>query len=308
MTSFGINTNFNPATGKLWGVPRSAKDNIYLNIVDRSNEFNLFSQLYLNRFKWSGKSLELYQKNSYIERNLFSFGMVGLYTHEHFGNIIIPAYPQGINPFGEPSHYLCQSYGGQINDIKSVKDVVIMRDNYHEDIPITFVYRYSQKTGDVQRTEEVYVRGLKSPNVLIVSANSKETAKLISDQILENEEVIVIRQSKGVEENIKPVALQTGRNAADLLKMVSYRRSKFNELLNYFGIQGDPEMKSAQMSPDEIKNNEIIPKIQLDAALKERQRAVIEAKEKFGFDLKVDLSDALKPDDVVQKKEKINAT
>lgn len=291
------NTQYNPATGTLWASARDTSSaNLYFNILDRSNDFNFFTQLYLARFKWSGSSLDLYQPNNYIERQLFNYGMVALYKHEYYGNIIVPAYAQGINPFGEPSEYLCQSYGGFIKEVKSAKDIVVMRDNLHEDIPLKFVERYSQKTGDTQRTEEVYVRGLKSPNILTVTANSKETAKLVEDQILENKQTIVLRASKNGEEPVKPVALQTGRNASELLNIVNYRRSKFNELLNYFGIKGDPELKAAQMNNAEIDNNETIAKIQLYQFYQERKRAVDEATKRFGFDLKVEISEPMKPE------------
>lgn len=297
MSNF-LNTSpqINPATGRVWASVRDTNTaNLFLNMVDHNNDHNFFTQLYLARFKWSGSSLDLYQHNNYIERQLFNHGMVALYTHEYYGNIIIPAYPHGINPFGEPADYLCQSYGGFINEIKSAKDIVIMRDNLNEDVPLSFVQRYSQKTGDTQRTEEVYVRGLKSPNILTVTANSKETAKLVEDQILENKQTIVLRASKNGEEPVKPIALQTGRNASELLNIVNYRRSKFNELLNYFGIKGDPELKSAQMNSAEIDNNETIAEIQLFQFYQERKRAVDQAIKRFGFDLQVEISDPMKP-------------
>lgn len=272
-----------------------------LNHIDYINELDHVKNVYCARFKWNLSELNV--SDEYIEKCLFTSGLVAFYKSPTLGNIILPARVGKFNIYGEPGELILTPMNGEVITVPysvNSSEVVLFKDNPSGSIPFIIYDRYATIIADLMRTCDVYSKGLKKPWIAVGDFDDKKTIEQINSNIQNNEYLVVIDRKffKNKEGELEtPELKQSEHNATDLRGIFMHKQSLLAEMYAKLGIETSIIHKSAQVTEDEINKNDAAVKIILAQAYECRQASLKKMNEIAGTNIQCEVMLDLSEDD-----------
>lgn len=269
---------------RLWKNRQDHKNAEMINAYDKDNELNYILSIYISRFKWIGKPLEIFTPQ-YIERNLFFNGYLIAFKDKTKGFMILRGTPTGFNVYNEPTAY--NVVGTNYQAVVSAEDCVVIRDNPYMYAPIRIVDRYCDLIADTGRSCEVYANAMKKPVTVTGSFRKYLSIKQIFMNTFNNEFFRVI-DTKLFADTANPSLeyFQSDHNSTDLRGLFMYKKNLFDELLMKLGITSNMMNKGAQLTNDEVDHNNVMARLSLEMNYECREQATKQLSELAGEDIK----------------------
>jgi hypothetical protein len=258
-------------------------DNNYM----KAHFYNLLYMMCINRFVW--KNVPNNIDVDFIERELANNGELAFINDDIYGFQITYCVGDYINMYGRPQRYLCFTENNVINKYFEADEIVIIKNNKLSQTSHDFINRYASIIGEIQKTKEVNLNGLKTPIIIQGDENEILTLKNLYKQYDGNEPVIYGKKALNME-GLK--VLKT--DVPDLQKTLQQTKiDTLNECLNFMGIKTVADKKE-RMVTDEVQANDDLVNICLSMFLNTRQYAVEQINKKFNLNIELELADYCK--------------
>lgn len=242
--------------------------------------FDKFKMIAINMFEWSGLPEGIDEK--YIENFLFDDGCAIFFRDPNMSHMCLKADPgANLNVYGEPLGWWATGFNYH-NYYDADKCVIISNNKLR--IPTRdFIYFYTNKLYEAERTLDVNIKTCKTPFVFVCDEKSVLTFKQLFAKIDGNEPVIF--PDKGLSTDNLQV-LQTGVKFMGT-EIQDYKHTVENELLTFLGLNNLPVDKKERLITDEAEaNNELIQSF-CDIQLEARESACEEINKMFGLNVSV---------------------
>lgn len=253
-----------------------------LNDVTFKTIYRRNKLLACNRFDWTGLEAIPDLLPRHIEALLYEHGRAGLFRRKGGGLMCLKCDPAGsFTVYDEPTAWRMTGHG--FSTVVKAEDCVIIRGNPQGYDMDKFIYFYSNKLAECERTADVNVKRCKTPYILACDENDVLTVKKMLADIDGNVPAIVADKALKID---SLAVFQTGVSFLGP-ELQDYKKSVENELLTFLGINNLAVDKKERVNVEEAEsNNEVINHFAV-LELESRQQACDEAREKFGIDIQV---------------------
>lgn len=263
-----------------------------------------FLQLFTARYTWKSDNENM--PVNYIEYLLFYNGLLAFFYHKDFGYMLLPCTINVVNWYGEPeSVTVTIPYNTNVPLTINKGDFVLLKDNFAFNVPFITVQHYCRKIADLNRTVEVYSRGMKKPLIIAGEFNTAKSRQQLISNIQENETAIVVDLKNISGFSGHNILQNTSHKGEDLKTLYHHKQNIYHECLNQLGITTPTVLKNAQQNNEEINKNDTLANIILEGTYKCREDATRQIYEFSGISLTCELATDLTPsvDDELKPKE-----
>ncbi|EJF97731.1 hypothetical protein LBE40_08300 [Bartonella taylorii] len=113
------------------------------------HEYDFIRSVFIDRFVWNCEYFKNIYAPTYIESNLFEYGMMGLFKDEKYGFMLLPCVgqSQNLDIYGEPVEYKCTGDG--YSKIVSKDDIVLLTNNNIGTSPSSQVREYASRITEI---------------------------------------------------------------------------------------------------------------------------------------------------------------
>ena len=210
--------------------------------------YEKYKLIAINCFEWSGLPEGIEEK--YIEKELFEHGKAIFFRDPQMDFMTLECMETGQqNVYGEPLSYTATGFN--YLKVYDADDCVIIENNKLRLDTEQFIYFYTNKLTEAERTMDVNVKSVKSPVVFACDDKDVLTFKRLFQQVDGN--VPAIFADKGLQID----AIQVYDTKAKFLcnDLMDYKKSVENELLTFLGFNNLPSDKKERQLVDEVNSN-----------------------------------------------------
>lgn len=259
-----------------------------LNDLTAKAIYNKYKMIALNTFEWGNLPDGIEERH--IENFLYSDGKAVFFRDPEMGFFCLRA-DQGhdLNVYGDPLHW----WATGLNYRRELRadECVIISNNKPRIATDDFIYLYTSKITECERTMDVNVKAIKTPYIITCDDKDVLTFKRLFQQIDGNVPAIYTDRNLNIDsiQVLKTGVVFYGNDLMD------FKNSVENELLTFLGVNNVPTDKKERMITDEANSNNQLISSFMDIQLEARQRACDEINAMFGLNITV------KPRQTVEK-------
>lgn len=264
--------------GKFWTSLRG-------NELTYRQYYNRLTELSTSMFEW--KNLPDTIDDRYLEMCLFSQGLAVFFKDEALGYLCLNCATNGkFNVYRIPTRRRASASNGY-NKVLSIKNSVIIWNNYIHTNSMLDVEMFSYRLADLDRTIDVNARAQKTPILIRCSEQQKLTMENLYMQYDGNEPFIFA--DKNLNPNDLSVLVTSAPYVAD--KLYTLKTQIWNEALTYLGISNVNITKKERLITDEVQRNQGGTLASRYSRLEMRKKACKEINEMFGLNIDVQYRD-----------------
>lgn len=274
-----------------------SKENISYNYDTFMNMYRRMSKIILSMFTYENLPASMDQR--FLEQSLFEDGQASvLYDTDKKLIINTRCADNGeINIYNLPTKINCFSvnfrtdrlvYNGIIEDTLNKETQAVLMLNDEERLPSwVYVFEFSERLADAQKTIDINVRAQRTPILILGSKKQKNSLENMYAQYDGYKPVIMGDEDYLSQDSIKSV--NTGAPyVAD--KIQNLKKEIWNEFLGTFGINNiNVEKKERLISAESDSNNEVT-NYALKSYFDARKKAVKQINELFGTNIEVKIN------------------
>ncbi|WP_208433553.1 hypothetical protein [Bartonella taylorii] len=130
------------------------------------HEYDFIRSVFIDRFVWNCEYFKNIYAPTYIESNLFEYGMMGLFKDEKYGFMLLPCVgqSQNLDIYGKPVEYKCTGDG--YSKIVSKDDIVLLINKGIGDAPFLAAERHARRVFEISKYIYIYAQALTDKDVL----------------------------------------------------------------------------------------------------------------------------------------------
>ena len=271
----------------------------YLNNSTYLNYCERIQRIATARFKWN--NIPDSWDSDFLEKILYTNGVVGAVFIEEFGNILTSVSPTGeLNIYDMPTMVTCNSskhfhiqryvYTG-IENGKKDECAVLIKNNPEMSSTANLVKLFCLRLYEVDRTIDVNLKQQKTPCLVLSDDKQRLTMLNLYKEYDGNQPFIFgDKNLLGDQNSIRTLST----NAPFLLdKLVEFKQSLWNELLTVLGINNINYEKRERLITAEANANNHFTNLNLYGELKCREKACEQINKYFGLNISVELNSEL---------------
>lgn len=271
----------------------------YLNNSTYLNYCERIQRIATARFKW--KNTPDSWDTDFLEKTLYTNGVVGAIYIEELGDILTSVTPTGgLNIYGMPIKVTCTSskhfhkqryvYTG-IKKLEKENCVVLIKNNPEMTSTAKLVELFCLRLYEVDRTIDVNLKQQKTPCLVLSDEKQRLTMLNLYKEYDGNQPFIFgDKNLLGDQNSIRTLST----NAPFLLdKLVEFKQSLWNELLTVLGINNINYEKRERLITAEANANNHFTNLNLYGELKCREKACEQINKYFGLNISVELNSEL---------------
>lgn len=257
----------------------------FYNNVTYMDFFERMKLLAISLFEW--ENLPPTMNERYLELTLFDFGISGIIFDDNLGLINLKCTKSNfINLYGEAVEYSVYADNGYQKTVKR-DDIILVRNNFLERPTVQTLELYAQRLAKTQRTIDTNIEAQKTPILIKCDIDQKLTLKNVYEQYTGNTPVIF--GSKDMELSKFEVLKTDAPFLVD--KLSEYKKSIWNELYSFLGINNLEKEKNTQMIVDEVNINNQMIGLSAETMLLSRKQACKELNKIFNTNVDVKIRD-----------------
>lgn len=254
----------------------------YLDYLDR------FRRIALARFEWI--NLPESMDSRWLELCLYNYGKASVLKDPEIGIINTKCTGCNINMYGLPTDLRCFSYEYQtsrklftgINEINGndqLKEAVLVMNDIDMIPSIGSMRLFAERLAECDRTNDVNIKALKFPVVIVTSENQLLTVTNMYEQY-DGNKPIIFGDNMQLVENFRCIDTK----APVILKDIdTHKKEIWNEALSYLGINNINVEKRERAVTDEINSNNELINLNLESYLAPRLKACKQINDLFGL-------------------------
>ena len=260
-------------------------ENNVLNDATFSHYLRCFKKLCLSMFEWV--NLPKGMDSRFLEEVLYYNGIASILYDENYGFINTASTPSGaLNIYGLPTEINCFSYGfssirklytGLANEEARKTNCILVLNNQDKESTFSDMELFAYRMYKAERSSDININATKSPIVIMASDKTKLSMVNAYAQYDGNQPVIVGKKGQFDINDISSIDTKA-EFIAD--KLQDYKKSIWNELLTFLGINNLNEKKERMVTDETNQNNEVI-NLNLQSFLIPRKKACEQFNELF---------------------------
>mgnify|MGYP002514037368 CR=1 FL=1 len=241
----------------------------------------------LSMFEWV--NLPKGMDSRFLEEVLYYNGLATLLYDEEYGFINTASTPSGaLNIYGLPTEINCFSYGfssirklytGLANEEARKTNCILVLNNQDKESTFSDMELFAYRMYKAERSSDININATKSPIVILANDKTKLSMVNAYAQYDGNQPVIVGKKGQFDLNDISSIDTKA-EFIAD--KLQDYKKSIWNELLTFLGINNLNEKKERMVTDETNQNNEVI-NLNLQSFLIPRKEACKQFNELFGL-------------------------
>jgi len=263
--------------------------NFYQQVVsDRSivylHYYRMFHQICLCQFKWSGlDDGKYYISSRFTEEELFHKGLCVFHDTKH-GYQISRATPIGINAYNEPISFHVSDNSGYSEIIKS-KDCVPLYNNYAHTPTFPDVQFFCERLAKIEKTMDANLSGCKTPTLIRCSEGQKTTMqKTVADMDADVPYLFLTEDF-----DMDAFQLLDLKSKYLVSELQDNKHEIMNDCLTFLSVNNVNVVKKERVNVQESSSNNDLILLNGESRLASRQKFCEEVKEKFNYDISVEL-------------------
>lgn len=254
----------------------------YFDYLDR------FRRIALARFEWV--NLPESMDSRWLELSLYNYGKASVLKDEKIGIINTKCTGININMYGLPTDLHCFSYDytterilftgiNEVNGNDELKEAVLVMNNIDMLPSVRSMELFASRLAECDRTNDVNIKALKFPVVIVTSENQLLTVQNMYEQY-DGNKPIIFGDNMQLVENFRCIDTK----APVILKDIdTHKKEIWNEALSYLGINNINIEKKERAVTDEINSNNELINLNLESFLAPRLKACKQINDLFGF-------------------------
>lgn len=253
------------------------------NVSAYTTILNRLKELYMNMFEWINVPDTIDVR--YLEYTLLHKGWILYFNDDIIGNLALPCNIGGVlNPYNIPIYREAYSNNGY-RARRTIKDSVIIYDNYMHTYPVSVLRYYAKRISDIQRTIDINVHAQKTPVAITTSDETRFSIENLYANYAGNTPVIIAKDSLNLDD-IKVIKTDAPFVSDRLYDL---KQQYWNEALTFCGI-APVNNKRERVLTDEISASFVSIAAQRSVMLNSRQQAVEKINKMFGTDISVEFN------------------
>lgn len=261
---------------------KKALESAYLNDRSFIYYFNRLKSLAISMFKWEG--LPDTVDDRYLELALFNRGMAVFFEDEVVGPLCLNTMIGGrLDVYDIPIERTAYATNGYNMPLNNGNSVLIFNDMLHLNSVETITY-FARKLYEVDRTQDVNVKGQKTPVAILCDENQRLTMTNLYLQYDGNQPFIFGDKNLDLKQI---TAIQTGAPYISD-KLQDLKNAIWNDALNYLGISNANTDKKERLISSEVSYGMGSTFSSRFSRLSERERACEKINRMFGLDISVE--------------------
>lgn len=250
---------------------------------------NRFRRIALARFEWI--NLPESMDSRWLELCLYNYGKASVLKDSDLGIINTKCNTNNrINIYGLPTDLHCYSddynttrilFSGinKVNGNDDLKEAVLVMNDIDMLPSINSMELFAHRLAECDRTNDVNIKALKFPIVIVTSENQRLTVENMYEQY-DGNKPIIFGDNMQLIENFRCVDTK----APVILKEIdTHKKEIWNEALSYLGINNINVEKKERAVTDEINSNNELINLNLESYLAPRLKACKQINDLFGF-------------------------
>ena len=263
-------------------------ESLQLNVSTFYDYLDRFRRIALARFEWV--NLPESMDSRWLELCLYNYGKAGVLKDENLGIINTKCTGTMINMYGLPTNLHCFSFDydtervlftgiNEINGNDTSKEAVLVMNDIDMIPSVNSMELFALRLAECDRTNDVNIKALKFPVVIVTSENQKLTVENLYDQY-DGNKPIIFGDNMQLIENFRCINTE----APIILKDIdTHKKELWNEALSYLGINNINIEKKERAVTDEINSNNELINLNLESYLAPRLKACKQINDLFGF-------------------------
>lgn len=263
-------------------------ESLQLNMSTFYDYLDRFRRIALARFEWV--NLPESMDSRWLELCLYNYGKAGVLKDEDLGIINTKCTGTMINMYGLPTNLHCFSFDydtervlftgiNEINGNDTLKEAVLVMNDIDMMPSVNSMELFALRLAECDRTNDVNIKALKFPVVIVTSENQKLTVENLYDQY-DGNKPIIFGDNMQLIENFRCINTE----APIILKDIdTHKKELWNEALSYLGINNINIEKKERAVTDEINSNNELINLNLESYLAPRLKACKQINDLFGF-------------------------
>ena len=263
-------------------------ESLQLNMSTFYDYLDRFRRIALARFEWV--NLPESMDSRWLELCLYNYGKAGVLKDENLGIINTKCTGTMINMYGLPTNLHCFSFDydtervlftgiNEINGNDTSKEAVLVMNDIDMIPSVNSMELFALRLAECDRTNDVNIKALKFPVVIVTSENQKLTVENLYDQY-DGNKPIIFGDNMQLIENFRCINTE----APIILKDIdTHKKELWNEALSYLGINNINIEKKERAVTDEINSNNELINLNLESYLAPRLKACKQINDLFGF-------------------------
>lgn len=264
-------------------------ESLGMNVESFYDYLNRFRRIALARFEWI--NLPESMDSRWLELCLYNYGKASVLKDSDLGIINTKCNTNNrINIYGLPTDLHCYSYDynttrilfsgiNKVNGNDDLKEAVLVMNDIDMLPSINSMELFAYRLAECDRTNDVNIKALKFPIVIVTSENQQLTVENMYEQY-DGNKPIIFGDNMQLIENFRCVDTK----APVILKEIdTHKKEIWNEALSYLGINNINVEKKERAVTDEINSNNELINLNLESYLAPRLKACKQINDLFGF-------------------------
>lgn len=269
-----------------------------LKTLTQSFYLRMFTELAVNRFKWTGFEDETEHMDfrpRYVELTLFNQGLAVFFEHTRFDKLLcMRATPSGnMDMYYDPTAFNIYGNGTTPHidgHTVGAKNAIPIWANKLRTPDLDMISIYTRRIAEFDRTIDVNVLTLRHPYILFVDATNKHSVLEAYRQIQDGQPVVVMNKNVIGDRTLRETFDTFNMNIhPDMVtNLIIDQKKIWNQAMTFLGINNSNQEKRERLVAAEVAANDSEVMMHRAIALGERQAACEKINEKWGTNLWVE--------------------